>query len=300
MLQKSKTHIRIISPAGRFDSNLLLSRIAELEKEFHVSYHKLESDPSWPFTAGTIEARVTQLKDALLAPDIDVILCARGGYGVSDLLPHLPWKELKFVKPKLLIGFSDISALHSALYCQLDWPCVHGPMPGTGLWQKNDPCDIEALIAVMKGSSQPISIRINCLNQALPLPSDGWSYGGCLSVLTNLLGTSYFPKTLFGSILFWEDVGEHPGRILRFINQWTQSRALSGVKGIVLGRFADCVVPDICDEAMLKNEIAKRFTIPVWSSELFGHCAPNWPLPVGLPIQIDNGTLRWNLPPRTQ
>lgn len=294
MLEKYKSHIRIISPSSRFDANLLLSRIAELEKEFHVSYHKLEVDPSWPFTAGSFKDRLEQMTDALLAPDVDIILAARGGYGASDLLPHLPWAQLKNVKPKLLIGFSDISALHSALYTKLQWPSLHGPMPGSELWQKNDPRDISCLLNLMNRTQGEVSWPIDCLNRNLPPKLSGWSYGGCLSVLSNLIGTPYFPKTLFGSILFWEDIGEHPSRILRFIQQWSQSRALEGVKGLILGRFTDCEVPGICDEAKLKSEIAARLDLPVWSTDLFGHCAPNWPLPVGLTMAIDNGKLRWN------
>ncbi|MBC7530279.1 MAG: LD-carboxypeptidase [Oligoflexus sp.] len=300
MLEKYKSHIRIVSPSGRFDANLLLTRLAELEKEFHVSYHKLEVDPSWPFTAGNLKARLEQLTDALLAPEVDIILSARGGYGASDLLPHLPWAQLKNVKPKLLVGFSDISALHSALYTLLGWPSIHGPMPGTELWEKNDPRDVACLLGLLKGSQSQVEWGMDCLNRNLPPNLSGWSFGGCLAVLTNLIGTPYFPKTLHGSILFWEDIGEHPNRILRFVNQWSQSRALEGVKGIVLGRFAGCEVPDMCDEAKLKNEIAARLDLPVWSTSLFGHCAPNWPLPVGLNLAINNGNLHWNLPVPSQ
>ncbi|MES2745993.1 MAG: LD-carboxypeptidase [Bdellovibrionota bacterium] len=297
MQPRRSPHIRIISPSGRFDPNLLSTRLTELEKEFHVSYHKLDVDPSWPFTAGSFSARLSQLSEALLAPDVDIILSARGGYGASDLLPHLPWNELKHTRPKVLIGFSDISALHSALYTKLDWPCLHGPMPGTELWQKNDPRDVECLIELMKGSTNSVEIPVEALNQPLPLPIEGWSYGGCLAVLTNLIGTAYFPKTLWGSILFWEDIGEHPARIIRFINQWSQSQALLGVKAIVLGRFAGCEVKDMMDEDGLRAEISRRLSIPVFATNHFGHCAPNWPLPIGLPIQIKDGSLRWNLPP---
>jgi muramoyltetrapeptide carboxypeptidase len=297
MQQRSRTHIRIISPSGRFDPTLLHDRMVELEKDFKVSYHKLDVDPSWPFTAGNFHARLTQLNEALLAPDVDVILSARGGYGASDLLAHLPWSELKYARPKLLIGFSDISALHSALYTKLDWPCIHGPMPGTELWGKNDPRDIECLVKLIKGTNDSVDIPLRALNQSMPLPISGWSYGGCLAVLTNLIGTAYFPKSLWGSILFWEDIGEHPARIIRFINQWAQSQALLGVKAIVLGRFSGCEVKDLIDEDGLRAEISKRLSIPVFTTDHFGHCAPNWPLPVGLSIEIKDSLLRWNLPP---
>lgn len=300
MQPTSRSHIRIISPSGRFEHKLLMTRLAELEKEFIVSYHKLELDPSWPFTAGSFAARLSQLSDALLAADVDIILSARGGYGASDLLPHLPWAQLKNAKPKLLIGFSDISALHSALHSQLDWPCIHGPMPGTELWQKADYRDVDCLIQLMHGSQKPVELPVESLNQDIPLPISGWSYGGCLAVLTNLIGTPYFPKSLWGSILFWEDIGEHPARILRFVNQWSQSKALHGVKALVLGRFVSCDIDDIFNEQQLRIEIAKRLSLPVYSTNLFGHCAPNWPLPLGLPITIKDGTLSWNLPLETR
>jgi len=300
MLENYKSHIRVVSPSGRFDNDLLLTRLRELEEEFQVSYHKLDVDPSWPFQAGSFQARLAQLTEALLAPEVDIILAARGGYGASDLLPHLPWAQLKNVKPKLVVGFSDISALHSALYTQLDWPGIHGPMPGTGLWQKNDPRDVTCLLDLLHGSEALVDTEVRCLNRDLPPLLSGWAYGGCLAVLTNLIGTPYFPKSLWGAILFWEDIGEHPGRILRFINQWSQSRALHGVKGIVLGRFTDCAVLEQATEEQLKMEIASRLELPVWSSEAFGHCAPNWPLPIGLNIALGDGRLRWNLPPQTR
>ncbi len=299
MLETKKAHIRIISPSGRFDHSLLLARLEVLRQKFNVSYHKLEPDPSWPFLAGSFQDRLAQLSEALLADDVDVILGARGGFGASDLLPHLPWGELKKVKPKVVIGFSDITALQSALFSQLGWPHIHGPMPGTKLWDEAGGEDVEALVRLMEGRGEPMNIPLVPLG-GHGIPSlEGWSYGGCLSVLTNLIGTPYFPRTLYGSLLYWEDIGEHPARILRFINQWTQSKALDGVKGIILGRFADCEVKGQFTEDQMKAEIASRLRIPVWLTPLFGHCAPNWPMPVGYPLRIERQSLSWKLPPQT-
>ncbi len=87
---------------------------------------------------------------------------------------------------------------------------------------------------------------------------------------------------------------------MRFINQWQQSGALQGVKAILLGRFTACEIKDLSDESMLKREIARRLPIDVYETELFGHCAPNWPLPVGLPVTIRDSHLVWNEIPETR
>lgn len=296
MLAPSLTHLRIISPSGRCREPLLDQRIAELRAEhFQPSYQPLAPDPDWPFAAGTLEARLGQLIAAVEAPEAAALLATRGGFGSSDLLDRIPWNHFRTLPPKPIVGFSDISALHAAFYAKLGWAGVHGPMPGTELWGQNGAGDVRALLRLLQGDFPDFTLPLLYLSRGIPPQLSGWGFGGCLSVLTNLIGTPYFPDRLEGALVFWEDIGEHPARIIRFARQWQQSGALDGVKGLILGRFMACEVSDLCTETKLREQLAAQLGLPVWFCPLFGHCSPNWPLPIGRPLRIEGDSLSWDL-----
>jgi muramoyltetrapeptide carboxypeptidase len=128
--------IRIIRPASREKTVDIQNPIKQLESSgFVVRFDdRMPSANDWPYTSGSIEARANELNSALFEEGTDAIWCGRGGYGCSDLLPLIEWDKLKRIRPKLCIGFSDISALHSALWTKLNWHGLHAPMPATELW----------------------------------------------------------------------------------------------------------------------------------------------------------------------
>lgn len=290
-----QSNIRIIRPASREREDLLPDKIIELKDHgFKVLYDD-RPETQWPYIASSKENRAQDLLKALTEKDSDIILCARGGYGASDLLPLIPWDDLKDTPEKLLIGFSDISAIHSALYTKLGWRSLHGPMPATSLWDHKKP-DIKALLNILSQKPETIELSLTPLTQYNDL--SGILFGGCFSVLTNLIGTPYFPKSLDGHILFLEDVGEHPARIMRYLNQWIQSGALRGVRGIVLGHFRNLGEGIEDDSIMLLEEFAKRAQLPTWSTKGFGHLSPNMPLMIGKEAQINNDVLSWNFNPQ--
>jgi muramoyltetrapeptide carboxypeptidase len=251
------------------------------------------------------------LTTALLENESTVVLCARGGYGASDLLPILPWERLRkdAAQPKILVGFSDTSALHSAIWCQLGWRGIHGPMPATSLWpegaiEKRDAsADVTQLLEIISGTANGASINLESLNHAVkagPTECRGWLFGGCFSVLTNLIGTPYLPAKLEGAILFFEDIGEHPARIVRFFNQWQQSGLLKGVRGVVWGSLTQLGQNLQDNSEFVYRELARRLgNVPCWRSNDFGHISPNWPLGIGSDAyiqQFNSGAakLHWN------
>jgi muramoyltetrapeptide carboxypeptidase len=294
MESPKQNQIMLISPSSPESEVDWESRLRSLQTAgITLSYHKLEADPSWPFHASTVAKRLDQLMEALKAPNVGFVWAVRGGYGASDLLDLIPWDTLRKAKPKVIVGFSDISALHSAFFTKLGWAGIHGPMPATPYWGNGTSSDILSLEKLLLGEPSSISIPVLYLGRGFAPELSGWSFGGCFSVLTNLIGTPYFPDSLEGSLLFWEDIGEHPSRILRMLNQWVQSGCLRGVRGIVLGRFVDCFKEGYSTEASLCEEIARRLHIPVWHSPYFGHCTPNWPLPIGKNLRISTQTLSW-------
>lgn len=293
-MTRARQTIRIVSPSSRGPDHLLPQRIQELEhRGFRVLYDDLAADARWPFTVASVRERAEALTQAMEEKDSQILLCARGGYGASDLLPHLPWKRLEKAKEKWLIGFSDVSALHAAVHTRLGWPCVHGPMPKTELWARGGGADVAQLLSLLTGEikegSAPLTYAVNA-----PAECRGWLFGGCLSVLTNLVGTPYLPR-LTGAVLFWEDIAENPGRVMRAVNQWGLAGLLEGVRAIVLGRFVDLQPSLGIDEHALAREIAERWRLPVFVTPAFGHIAPNWPLPLGAEARLGSGTLTWQL-----
>lgn len=282
--------IRIIFPSSPCEDSVLQKSVQSLEQAgFKVNYRLSKPNSSFPFLCSTVEERVAELTEALLSSD-HAILCARGGYGASDLLPHLPWGKLRTVRPKWLVGFSDISALQSAFFAKMGWPSIHGPMPGTDLWGKNGSDDIALLLHHLSGAKNlEGKIRVSSVRSSSLKTAEAWLFGGCMSVLCNLIGTPYFPHSLRGALLFLEDTGEHPGRVLRMLNQLLYAKILDQASGILLGNFGDD--PNLKG---LPEEIAKRVSIPVYTSNDFGHLSPNFPLVIGAKVMMNRDHLHWS------
>jgi muramoyltetrapeptide carboxypeptidase len=222
----------------------------------------------------------------------DAVLCARGGYGASDLLPLLEWDTLTRAKEKVLVGFSDASALHSGLFARLGWRGIHGPMPATGLWGKNSTDDVSMLMRFLEPGEAFNSFALRPISAGSEV-SQGWLFGGCFSVLTNLIGTPYFPKSLEDAFLILEDIDEAPARLMRYWNQWIQSGILRGVRAIILGEFVS-LGGDVADNPnFLFEQFAKRSRIPVYSAASLGHVSPNFPFVIGARAEINAGRLSW-------
>ncbi|MBI2603898.1 MAG: LD-carboxypeptidase [Deltaproteobacteria bacterium] len=278
--------VRIIFPSSGDEQDILGSNVESFERNgFRVTYRKPKSEPLLPFLSASLRYRVDELTSSLLDPETDVLVCARGGFGAGDLLPHIPWESLRQATPKCIVGFSDISALHSAFFAKLGWAGIHGPMPATEYWTE-DGEDVDQLFKLLHDQEhQGGKLRVKPLSPTATV--SGWLFGGCLSVLCSLIGTPYFPK-LDGAILFLEDVGEHPGRLLRYVNQLSLSGVIARTNAVMLGSLGD-------EDVFLpvKKEIARRLPLPVFSSQDFGHCFPNFPLTIGSKAEIDGQTLRW-------
>ena len=283
--------IRIIRPASRETDSPLEKNINYLEQNgFVVRYDDIKPDPEWHYTAGSVETRAQALTNALLEKDVDIIWAARGGYGCSDLLHLLPWPLLRSIARKRIIGFSDCSALLSAFYQKLGWRGIHAPMPGSHLWGKDgNYSDIDMLIQLIKQQSPDCELPLQHLTPHKS--AQGWLFGGTLSVLSNLIGTPFFPTDLNGALVFLEDVSETPPRIIRMFNQWRHSGALKRVNGIILGHFKDCAKSDADTQKYIYEEIAKRSPVPVWQTNLFGHISPNYPLKIAAAAEIHEDRL---------
>ena len=285
--------IHVLEPSGPPESDVLDRNLRAIRQQgFEVDYTPCSADAKTRLEIQGIETRLGALQSALDS-NSRYLLSARGGYGASELLSRLDWDGLAKEVPRVLIGFSDVSALQSALYARLKWPSLHAPMPGSSLWQDGE--DVRALLDLLR-SDRPWtgSIDLAPVSNTPELKCQGRLFGGCLSVLSNLVGTPNLPSDLSGHILFFEDTGESAPRLLRYWRQWLDSGLLKGVSAVVFGRFTEMGSMTEADSWAV-TELAARTPCPVFSSRDFGHVTPNLPLAIGAQAEIRHDQLLWNL-----
>ncbi len=290
--------IRIIEPAGCASATALERNISALQRAgFDVVFDQIARDERYPLYAASDEARARCLSLALTEVDTDVVMAARGGYGASSLLRRLDWDAIETAQPRLLIGFSDISAVHCAIYTRLRRVGLHGPMPGSVLFGEK-PQDTRPLLELL--SSQlpwQSAMPLNPVNASAKENIDGWLFGGNLAVVSSLIGTPWFPSKLDGAIVFIEDVNVNAGAAGRDLDQWIESGKAQGLKALIIGAFTKSGDGRAGERDTIVTELARRVSCPVFETELFGHCAPNLPIPVGGSgtIKPIAGTETWQL-----
>ena len=223
------------------------------------------------YTAGPDAVRAAAFLRAAFDPACDVVWCARGGYGATRLLPILAGSHAPPLcnsgRPKTLVGFSDVTALHAFCAHRWGWRTVHGPMVVTSYREPDD--DFRRTAALVRGGP-PTYAALRWLTGAPQEPIVAPLVGGNLSVWNAMTGTPHQP-TAAGAIAFFEDVREEGYSIDRMLTQLRQSGGLSGVRAFVLGPFtkgpADDELPGLFDD----------FGVPVAATLPSGHgdqCAP--------------------------
>lgn len=249
----------------------------------------------WSFYSNTEANRAQFLSRALKAKDSQAVWCLRGGSGSQQILP-LVFKGKAPKKSKMLVGFSDMTALHAALGTVWRWPSIHGPM-FERLGQRDLPSDIvEQVRSLVFGETREISypeIQPMNLSAQKKKKIKGVLRGGNLITFQNLIGTKYFPR-LKDSILFFEDVGERGYRIDRVWSQFEQTGLLKGVQAIVLGQFTGGEEPGSSEsrtQEALRN-LADRTSIPVFSGLEVGHGFLQRPVVCGNIGVIEKNKLR--------
>lgn len=277
--------VRVVAPASPFDRPRFergLRRLEELGLQADLSPHLHDSTH---YLAGEDADRAQDLVEALEDPRVDAIWCARGGYGSTRLLHRL--SSVQPSHPKLLVGFSDISALIALWFSRYDMSAIHGPVI-TSL--ADEPAhSVTHLWHVLSG--QIAGTRLSLSDTAGAEGVQGTLYATNLSLLAHLIGTPYLPD-LGKCILAVEDVGERPYRLDRLWTQIRQAGVLAGVEAVVLGDFRGC---DEADGSILASDALARaldgVTIPVVRGLAIGHGAPNLALPVGVRARIESDAL---------
>ena len=255
------------------------------------------------YLAGRDEDRAADL-NAMYADDaVRAIFAVRGGWGSARILPHLDFDLIR-ANPKLLTGFSDITALHLALAARTDCPTIHGPNAASAWgqlsWDSFRTLAFEGgtpTYAVPPGDEDRLAQRQGQIRTFRPGRATGPLLGGNLTVLAALVGTPYLPD-IEGALLFIEDVDEAEYRIDRMLTQLRLAGILGRVAGVIFGQCTNCRASGpALGNFTLSEVLAQHLAplgIPAFQGALFGHIADQYSLPVGVRAEMDaqSGTIR--------
>ena len=281
--------IRVIAPASPFDKLRFKKGVAVFEDLGFKVVWREDVFESERYLAGTDARRAAEIAEAFADPATKGIVCARGGYGTPRILPSLDFKKLS-ATPKVLVGFSDITALLLAMHTNglvgFHGPNVTGRISEVGL-------DVDEKKSFLRtvGSPEPAGTVANG-RTVVEGRAEGPLLGGNLAMVTALLGTKYSPDYK-GAILFLEDVGEKPFRLDRMMTHLKLAGVLDAVAGFALGRFSKCV--NDADSSVIGGEVVAAIAgatgKPCLVDLPFGHDGENRTLPLGVRARIANGTL---------
>ncbi len=246
--------------------------------------------------SGTVAERLSDIHQMFTDPSVKAIFSARGGYGTAQLLPGVDWEVVRD-NPKWLVGFSDITALHSAVGKFME--TIHGVMPYSLMMKEpQDGASVESLLNLLAGKEvhyHPDDHPLNVQGSA-----EGALTGGNLSVLYSLAGTQYEPE-YEGKILFLEDVDEYMYHIDRMILNFEMRDIFRKVAGMVIGDFSDMHDNSVSygsGPLEIIAERAQKYNVPTLFGFPAGHKKINFPLIFGrvstLTVQREENSLLMN------
>jgi muramoyltetrapeptide carboxypeptidase len=276
--------VRVIAPASPFDPDAFARGMEVLSGRLGLR-PRMRPDVTArrAYLAGDDARRLDEWREAVADPDARAIFCARGGFGAMRILPGIDPAPL-LERPKLLVGFSEITALHSVLN-RAGLATVHGPVV-TQLGRMPEDA-LSHLEALLSGSApRPGAWDVPAPGAGLvaaravrPGRATGPLAGGTLMLLAHLQGTPFAPR-LDGAILFLEEVLEKPYRVDRCLTQLRLAGALDRVAGVAVGQFTGCddggvLALDVVREAVL------ALGVPVVEGLSSGHVDANFAFPLG-------------------
>lgn len=283
--------VGIVAPASNIREEDLRAGCEALQRAGYRPFYLesiLEKDL---YFAGSVERRARELEHMFERDDVRAILCARGGYGANYLLEKLDLKKIT-KRPKVFIGYSDITSLLTNFVDAGNLVVFHGPM-ATKDWAYENGVDMLSWQKALSSSS-PWDVPLSGAPRGLrDGEAEGILYGGCLSLLAASLGTPYEIKTQ-GTILFLEDVATKPFQIDRMLMQLKLGGHFSRVRGIVFGEMLDCV--QTASQGYTLEEVISRIlvdlSVPVAFGIRSGHVTSrNITLPLGVRAKL---TVRGN------
>lgn len=247
------------------------------------------------YLAGTDEERASDVNAMFADTEVDAILCVRGGWGSSRILPLLDYDMIR-ENPKIMIGYSDITALLNAIHAKTGLITFHGPV-GRSAWNSFTRGYFQSILfdgetitmnnpTAIGNNLTQVRDRVITIN---PGKASGRLLGGNLTVLTAMMGSEYLPDWN-DAILFLEDVGEDIYRVDRMITQLKLNGVLDNIGGFVFGKCTECGPGDGFSSLTMEevfNDHIRPLNIPSWQGSMIGHINNMFTIPVGLNAEID-------------
>ncbi|PRR80898.1 S66 peptidase family protein [Clostridium vincentii] len=272
--------IGIIAPSSPENKDIINEKINQFSSlGFNIKLGKHIYN-SHGYLAGYDQERAIDITDMFLDPSIDGIVCFRGGYGSIRTLPYIDPKVIKR-NPKFFCGYSDITIMLN-YFTKLGLITFHGPMINSDFSNEET---LESFLSVSSNCSN-ITYDLNEYNDISyinPNSFCGKIVGGNLSVICSSIGTCFEINTK-NSILLIEEVNESPYAIDRMLTQLLYGGKLTSCRGIIMGSFTGCDLPDYSRSLTLKEIILDRLEIldiPIITGFPFGHSYPNITIPIG-------------------
>lgn len=293
-LQKGDT-IGLTCPAGFMPAEKAQTCIDTLhEWGYNVMVGKTLGSHSRDYFSGTDEERTDELQAMLDDDSINAILCGRGGYGLGRIIDQLDF-SLFSKRPKWIIGFSDITVLHSHVYSNYKIAGLHAPMAAAF---NDGGADNEFLLS-LKNALEGKKARYECAVHGYNRRGEAVAelVGGNLTLLTHLVGTPSDSKTK-GRILFLEDTGELLYKIDRMLYQLKRSGKLQKLAGLIVGGFSDTTDterPFGKTVYEIVQEIVKDYDYPVCFNFPVSHSRENYALKIGVGYKLKVGKNRVTL-----
>jgi muramoyltetrapeptide carboxypeptidase len=239
------------------------------------------------YLAGSDTLRAADLNAAFADPEVRGVLCTRGGYGTQRIVDTIDMDAVRR-DPKVVAGFSDITALQLALWRGTRLATVHGP-GAAWLDERTPPVSAESLRAALMGKDPIVVKRVETEETAavaVPGTATGPLLGGNLSLIVSSVGTPDFPD-LRGAILLVEDVGEAPYKVDRMLTHLRRAGVFDGVAGVAVGQFTDCADGWAVPVTEVLADRLGDLGVPVLGGLPIGHGTGQLTVPVGTAATLD-------------
>ncbi|MCB0317223.1 MAG: LD-carboxypeptidase [Bdellovibrionales bacterium] len=301
MLLKAGDTIGIVTPSAPAHPDVLGRVRTGLDKlGFKI---KCPHDPSkyynsneYLYSNGSAEERSLAFNSLISDSEVAAIWSLRGGYGATEMIEKIDYDSLKKT-PKLLIGFSDFTAVMLSVLAKTKIVSIHAPSL-MSLFEESPTEDAQLNLQVcfdfLLGKNLQVfkDNQLSVINKGAP--AEGNLIGGNLSTLASLIGSTYLPS-FENSILFLEETGESPRQVLRLLSQLKLSDILSQVKAIVLGSFGSS--DKLSSRGPSLEEVFHSFfsntKLLVVKDASFGHQGKNFPVPIGARARLNLNSLEF-------
>ncbi|MGB3511603.1 MAG: LD-carboxypeptidase [Microcoleaceae cyanobacterium] len=279
--------VALVSPASMVFKNELKyinMILGQLGLKVKVATHTLDQ---YGYLAGKDIDRATDINTMFADDEVQALITTRGGWGSSRILPLLDYNVIR-QNPKIIIGYSDITALLLAIYARSGLVTFHGPS-GTSVWNKFTVDYLKSIL--FEGKAIMLPAPTNIVETIRGGKARGGLVGGNLSVLAAMVGSGYLPDWR-GKILFVEEVGEDVYRVDRMLTQLSLAGVLQKLQGFVFGQCIKCLdekddFPTLTLWQVLLDHI-QPLGIPAWYGTKIGHIRDKFTVPLGVEVEIDS------------